>query len=163
MLKKTLILLPLILLTCCISNAQETNYNAKVQKTAVEWKKQLTPIEYYVLRESGTERAFSGEYDKLYEDGVYHCKGCDTPLFKAKHKFDSGTGWPSFDTPIKDNIGYDTDKDLGYTRSEVHCNICNGHLGHVFNDGPKNTTGKRYCVNSVSLEFHPKKGYKSTN
>ena len=157
MFKKLFIILPIIILLSCQSNAQKTNSDAKINKTASEWKKVLTPTEYYVLREFGTERAFTGEYNKFYKEGVYHCKGCDTPLFNSKHKFDSGTGWPSFDTPIKGNVAYDTDKDLGYTRSEIHCNICNGHLGHVFNDGPKETTGKRYCVNSVSLKFHSKK------
>ncbi len=156
MLKKIFTILPFILLLSCQSNAQKNNSEAKVQKTDAEWKKELSPTEYYVLRESGTERAFSGEYNKHYKNGVYHCKGCNTPLFNSKHKFDSGTGWPSFDTPIKGNVGYDSDKDLGYTRSEIHCNVCNGHLGHVFNDGPRKTTGKRYCVNSVSLKFHPK-------
>jgi len=156
MFKKLSILLPFILLLSCQSNAQKTNSDAKIHKTAIEWKKKLSPIEYKVLRESGTERAFSGKYNKLYKHGVYHCKGCDTPLFYSKHKFDSGTGWPSFDTAIKGNVGYNSDKDLGYTRTEIHCNTCHGHLGHVFNDGPKKTTGKRYCVNSVSLKFHSK-------
>jgi len=157
MFKKIFITLPFILLLSCLSNAQKTNSEVKIQKTNVEWKNKLTPTEYYVLRESGTERAFTGKYNKLYKDGSYHCKGCDTPLFKSEHKFDSGTGWPSFDTAIKGNVGYDSDKDLGYTRTEIHCKVCNGHLGHVFNDGPKKTTGKRYCVNSVSLNFHPNK------
>jgi peptide-methionine (R)-S-oxide reductase len=156
MLKKIFIILPFILLLSCQSNAQKNNTEAEIQKTASEWKKELTPTEYYVLRESGTERAFSGKYNKLNKNGVYHCKGCDTPLFKSEHKFDSGTGWPSFDTAIKGNVAYDTDKNLGYTRSEIHCKVCNGHLGHVFNDGPRKTTGKRYCVNSVSLNFHSK-------
>ena len=156
MFKKLFILLSFILLLSCQSNAQKTNSDAVIQKTTAEWKKELSPIAYTVLREYGTERAFSGEYNKFYKDGVYHCKGCNTPLFKSEHKFDSGTGWPSFDTGIKGNIGYNTDKDLGYTRTEIHCITCHGHLGHVFNDGPKKTTGKRYCVNSVSLNFHPK-------
>jgi len=157
MLKKIFTILPFILLLSCQSNAQKTNSVTKIQKTATEWKNVLSPTEYYVLRESGTERAFTGKYNKFYKDGTYHCKGCNTPLFKSKHKFDSRTGWPSFDTAIKGNVGYDSDKNLGYTRTEIHCKVCNGHLGHVFNDGPKKTTGKRYCVNSVSLNFYPKK------
>lgn len=147
-------------LTGCISNGQEKDTNTKketyaVVKTEQQWKQQLSDEEYHVLREKGTEYAFSGKYDKFYEDGVYLCKGCSTPLFKSENKFNSGTGWPSFDQAIKGNVGYDTDYDLGYARTEIHCNTCGGHLGHVFNDGPKKTTGKRYCINSVSLDFKP--------
>ena len=150
----------LLSLTSCITNGQENSESSEnktytVVKTEQEWKQQLTEQEYYVLREKGTEYAFSGIYDKFYEDGVYLCKACNTPLFQSENKFNSGTGWPSFDQAIKNNVGYDTDYDLGYARTEVHCNTCGGHLGHVFNDGPKNTTGKRYCVNSVSLNFKP--------
>ena len=153
-------LLLLLSLTSCITNGQENSESSEnktytVVKTEQEWKQQLTEQEYYVLREKGTEYAFSGIYDKFYEDGVYLCKACNTPLFQSENKFNSGTGWPSFDQAIKNNVGYDTDYDLGYARTEVHCNTCGGHLGHVFNDGPKNTTGKRYCVNSVSLNFKP--------
>jgi len=155
MLKKILTILPIILLLSCQSNAQKNNTDVKIQKTDIQWKNELSSIEYYVLRESGTERAFTGTYNKFYKDGLYHCNGCDTPLFKSKHKFDSGTGWPSFDTAIKENVSYDSDINIGYTRTEIHCTTCGGHLGHVFNDGPKETTGKRYCVNSVSLIFYP--------
>lgn len=133
-------------------NAQEKQ-KENIYKTDTEWKVQLSELEYYVLRKSGTERAFSGTYDKFYKKGTYLCKGCNTPLFKSEHKFNSGSGWPSFDRPIKGNIGYTTDTDLGYKRTEVHCNTCNGHMGHVFNDGPKSTTGKRYCINSIALKF----------
>lgn len=152
----SILILSLLLLNCQQNTAQESN-SKKIRKTTAEWKKQLNALEFYVLREQGTERAFTGVYDKFYKKGTYHCKGCNTPLFKSNHKFNSGTGWPSFDTPIKNNVAYTTDYELGYARTEIHCSICNGHLGHVFNDGPKETTGKRYCVNSVSLQFNPEK------
>jgi len=156
--KKVLLLLFIISLTGCKSKAQEQNTTIKfrVEKTDQEWKNTLSSTEYYVLRKSGTEQAFTGKYNTFYKDGTYVCKACETPLFLSKHKFESGTGWPSFDTPIRGNVGYDSDNDLGYTRTEIHCNTCGGHLGHVFNDGPKKTTRKRYCVNSVSLNFKAK-------
>jgi len=158
MLKNNLYTLVILLFIGCQSNAQKsiTTTDFAIQKTKEEWKAILTDNEYYVLRESGTERAFTGKYNKFYKKGTYYCKACNTALFKSNHKFDSGTGWPSFDASIKGNVGYNTDNDLGYTRSEIHCNTCGGHLGHVFNDGPKETTGKRYCVNSVSLNFETK-------
>jgi peptide-methionine (R)-S-oxide reductase len=143
----------ILLISANLSMFGQNNKSLKIKKTDTEWKTQLSDIEYNVLRESGTERAFSGTYDKFYKKGTYLCKGCNTPLFISEHKYDSKSGWPSFDKPIKSNIAYATDKDLGYTRTEFHCKTCNGHLGHVFNDGPKNTTGKRYCVNSVALKF----------
>jgi peptide-methionine (R)-S-oxide reductase len=118
-----------------------------------EWKKKLTPQEYYVLREKGTERAFTGAYHNHKEEGFYTCKGCDLVLFASKHKFDSGTGWPSFYEVVDSNaLLLDTDYDLGYARTEVMCGRCGGHLGHVFPDGPR-PTGLRYCINSVSLGF----------
>lgn len=155
MFKKLLLTLPLFVLLSHPLNAQKNT--TKIKKTDSEWKNTLTVIEYYVLRKAGTERAFSGSYDKFYKKGIYLCKGCNTPLFKSEHKFDSKSGWPSFDTPIKNNVTYTTDTDLGYKRTEVRCNTCNGHLGHVFNDGPRKTTGKRYCINSVALTFKPSK------
>lgn len=127
----------------------------KVTKTEAEWKEQLTPDQYYVLRNAGTERAFSSPLNKNEERGVYVCAACKTPLFKSEHKFDSGTGWPSFDREIKGNVAFSTDKDLGYTRVEEHCAVCGGHLGHVFDDGPRATTGKRHCINGDALEFIP--------
>jgi len=129
----------------------------KVSKTEAEWKTQLSEKEYYVLRESGTERAFSSPFNKNYSEGIYVCSACQTPLFLSEYKFDSGSGWPSFDREIEGNVAFSSDNDLGYTRTEEHCATCGGHLGHVFNDGPKNTTGKRHCVNGVSLNFIPKK------
>ncbi|MBA2661963.1 MAG: peptide-methionine (R)-S-oxide reductase MsrB [Bradymonadaceae bacterium] len=118
-----------------------------------QWRQRLTPAQYHVLREEGTERAFSGEYDKHDEPGVYNCAACDHPLFSSQTKFDSRTGWPSFYQPISaDNIATSADHKLRSKRTEVHCANCGGHLGHVFRDGPK-PTGLRYCVNSVALKF----------
>ncbi|MGY5353298.1 peptide-methionine (R)-S-oxide reductase MsrB [Wenyingzhuangia sp. IMCC45467] len=125
----------------------------KIIKTDAEWKKTLTPNQYQVLIKKGTEPAFSGKYDKFYKKGTYHCAACNTPLFTSKSKFDSGSGWPSFDEHIGNNIGFNKDNKYGITRTEIVCNVCDGHLGHIFMDGPKNTTGKRYCVNSLALKF----------
>lgn len=159
---KKIALLTLIgLFLSCNSSAQKTETKEKetftVTKTEAEWKAQLTEKQYYVLREAGTERPFSSPLNKNYKKGVYHCAACDTPLFKSEHKFDSGTGWPSFDREIKGNVTYGTDTKLGYSRDEEHCATCGGHLGHVFNDGPKETTGKRHCINGVALKFVPSK------
>jgi peptide-methionine (R)-S-oxide reductase len=121
----------------------------RVTKTPEEWKKTLTPEQYYVLREHGTERAGTSPLDKTYTPGTYVCAGCDLPVFTSETKFDSGTGWPSFYAPI------DTDRSFFMTRTEVHCAQCGGHLGHVFDDGPK-PTGKRYCMNGVAMKFTPK-------
>lgn len=157
---KLFALLGLILVFNCNSNAQKSNSKAKevfaVVKTEAEWKASLTDMEFYVLRKAGTERPFSSPLNKNYKEGTYVCKGCDTPLFESKAKFNSGTGWPSFDKEIKGNVAYSTDYDLGYARTEEHCATCGGHLGHVFNDGPRATTGKRHCINGVSLKFIPK-------
>ena len=127
-----------------------------VTKTSEEWKKQLTPIQYRVLREKGTERAFTGPYWDLHEKGTYYCAGCHQALFSADTKFESGTGWPSFYKPMKeDSIDAKEDKSLGIQRIEIVCKKCGGHLGHVFDDGPK-PTGKRYCINSAALDFKEK-------
>ena len=145
----------------CNSSAQKNETKEKatfaVTKTDAQWKAQLTEKQYYVLRKAGTERPNSSPLNKNYKKGTYHCAACNTPLFKSEHKFNSGTGWPSFDREIKGNVAYGTDSKLGYSRDEEHCATCGGHLGHVFNDGPKKTTGKRHCINGVALKFVPEK------
>lgn len=125
----------------------------EITKSDAEWRAQLDDMQYYVLRKAGTESAFTSYLLNNKEEGVYVCGGCQTPLFKSDHKFDSGTGWPSFDQEIEGNVAYDTDYKIGYARTEEHCAKCGGHLGHVFNDGPRETTGQRYCINSLSIGF----------
>lgn len=126
---------------------------SKINKTEQEWKNELTPEKYYVLREKGTERAYTGEFWNHFEDGVYKCSGCGEPLFSSETKFDSHCGWPSYFQPIdKSKIIYQEDRSHGMIRTEVMCARCGGHLGHVFDDGPQ-PTGLRYCINSVSLDF----------
>lgn len=125
----------------------------KLNKTEEEWRKQLTPEEYKVLRQKGTERAFTGEFNDFKEKGVFTCAACGQELFSSETKFESGTGWPSFYKPIsKEAVAEETDRAYGMLRTEVLCSNCGGHLGHVFPDGPK-PTGLRYCLNSVSLDF----------
>ncbi|MEX0275596.1 MAG: peptide-methionine (R)-S-oxide reductase MsrB [Flavobacteriaceae bacterium] len=136
---------------------QHKKKNFKVQKTDAEWKEALSDMEYYVLRRAGTERAFTSNLLDNKEKGIYVCAGCGTELFKSEHKFDSGTGWPSFDREIKGNVAYDVDYKIGYARTEEHCATCGGHLGHVFDDGPRRTTGKRHCINGAALNFVPDK------
>ncbi len=126
-----------------------------VQKSEAEWKSQLSEEEYRVLRQKGTERPFTGEYNMHFEEGIYTCKACNTPLFKSSTKFDSGCGWPSFDKSIDGNVEYIKDTSHGMIRTEILCTNCGSHLGHIFNDGPTQT-GQRYCVNSVSIGFDKK-------
>jgi len=129
----------------------------KIKKSEEEWKKELTPEQYLVLREKGTERPSTGKYYHNKEKGVYKCAGCGVALFDSDTKYDSGSGWPSFYLPIsKENIEETNDNSLFMKRTEVLCAKCGGHLGHVFDDGPK-PTGLRYCVNSASLNFEPAK------
>ena len=125
----------------------------KIQKTEQQWKSQLTSLQYYVMRKEGTEPAFSSPLNKNYSPGTYVCAACDTPLFLSTNKFNSGTGWPSFDREIKGNVLFSIDYVIGMARTEEHCANCGGHLGHVFNDGPRKTTGKRHCINGASLKF----------
>lgn len=130
----------------------------KLMMSDVEWKKQLSQMEFYVLRQQGTERAYTGELTENKKEGTYYCNACGLALFSSKHKYNSETGWPSFyQTLNKTNVGETEDKSIPQeVRTEVHCNRCGGHLGHVFDDGPE-PTGLRYCINSVSLRFMPSK------
>lgn len=127
----------------------------KIEKPDTEWARELTPDEYRVLREKGTERAFTGKFWNSKDLGTYVCAGCGNPLFTSETKFDSGTGWPSFYAPVEpESVETEKDDGLFMRRTEVHCARCEGHLGHVFDDGP-NPTGLRYCINSVSLKLKP--------
>jgi len=125
----------------------------KIEKTNEQWRQELTPEQYKILREKGTERAFSGEYDHVFDPGTYRCAGCGTELFRSDAKYDSGCGWPAFYAPASDDaIDEETDKTFRMTRTEVLCAACGGHLGHVFPDGP-HPTGLRYCINSAALRL----------
>lgn len=156
-------LLMLVSLTACNAQdkkpkqhtAQKATPTAKSAKTDEDWKKVLTEEQYAVLREKATERPFTGEYYKHFEKGVYVCAACGNPLFNSDAKFDSSCGWPSFDQAIEKSVIYKEDSSHGMQRTEVMCANCGGHLGHVFDDGPKETTGNRFCTNSVSIKFRP--------
>jgi len=125
----------------------------KIKKTEEQWRAELTPEQYHVLREKGTERPFTGEYDHVFDSGTYHCAGCGAELFSSEAKYDSGCGWPAFSAPAaEDKVDEETDTSFGMARTEVMCAACGGHLGHVFPDGP-HPTGIRYCINSAALRL----------
>ncbi len=129
----------------------------KITKTEEEWKKDLTPEQYAILREKGTEPPFTGEYVDNHEDGIYKCAACGLQLFDAGTKFESGSGWPSFTEPANlENVELHDDSSMGMARTEVTCKRCGSHLGHVFDDGPSDKGGKRYCINSCALNFEKK-------
>ncbi len=148
--------LSIIFLMSCNSKAQNKNEENKIYtivKSEEQWKKILTDKEYYVLREAGTEKAFTSPLHNNKKEGTYLCAACKTPLYQSKHKYDSGSGWPSFDRAIKGNVELDVDYKIGYARTELKCNTCGSHLGHSFDDGPQETTGKRHCINGIALNF----------
>ncbi|TVZ27978.1 peptide-methionine (R)-S-oxide reductase [Gillisia sp. Hel_I_86] len=154
-----------IVAVSCNSSAQKNKSEAnskkdvaatfEVSKTDAEWKGILTPAQYHILREAGTERPFSSELNDIKKPGTFVCAADGTELYKTAHKFDSGTGWPSFDRAIEGGIAMGSDAKLGYSRDEIHCATCGGHLGHLFNDGPQGTTGKRHCINGDAMKFIP--------
>jgi peptide-methionine (R)-S-oxide reductase len=129
---------------------------ARIEKSEEQWRRELAPEQFRVLREKGTEAPFSGEYDELFEPGTYRCAGCGTVLFESDAKYDSGCGWPAFSAPAgQDAVEEESDSSYGMVRTEVLCAACGGHLGHVFPDGP-HPTGLRYCINSAALRFDEK-------
>lgn len=159
--RKVFLLINVIFIfSCSVRSQNETNMadqndksEYEIKKSDEEWKQLLTPVEFQILREKGTEYAFTGEYFKHKEKGTYVCAGCGNELFTSESKYDSGCGWPSFYEPLsEEQVGESEDRSHGMARTEILCNKCGGHLGHVFPDGPK-PTGLRYCVNSASLDF----------
>ena len=160
MFRYTIVSFILLLAMACQSQVQQTDksnntkdMSYKIQKTDTEWRSELSPAQFNILREKGTERPGTGAYNLHYKKGTYTCAGCGTPLFESNNKYESHCGWPSFDEAIEGKIRYQKDTSLGRTRTEILCANCGGHLGHIFDDGPRETTGKRYCVNSLSLDF----------
>ena len=137
-------------------HGENATLNLMARKTDDEWKESLTPEQFHVLREHGTERAGTSALNQEKRPGIFRCAGCGQPLFSSDTKFESGTGWPSFTAPLEQSVATTVDRSLFMMRTEVHCGRCGGHLGHVFPDGPK-PTGQRYCMNGVALEFEPEK------
>lgn len=164
MINRSLILSFFLLSFACQSQIQQKDKTKtkeemtyKINKSETDWKKKLSPAQFHILREKGTERPGTGEYNLHFEKGAYVCAGCDTPLFESDNKYESHCGWPSFDDAIPGTVVYQDDSSVGMHRIEIVCANCGGHLGHIFDDGPQETTGKRYCVNSMSLEFKKEK------
>ncbi len=148
-----LLIFTLIIATCYAQEKTNKKMSEKIIKTEEEWKKILTPQQFYVLRQKGTDAPSQEGYTSHFEKGTYLCAACGTQLFESGSKFESHCGWPSFDDAIKGTVNYVLDKSHGMIRTEIICATCDSHLGHVFNDGPKETTGKRYCVNTSSIKF----------
>lgn len=146
------LILSLLVISCNENKAKAQNIK---NMTEQDWKEKLNAEEYYILREKGTERPFSGKYNAFFEKGSYVCAACGNLLFNSDAKYDSSCGWPSFDQAIEGSVIYTKDTTHGMIRTEVTCAKCDGHLGHVFDDGPKDTTGTRYCMNSISMKFIP--------
>lgn len=151
---KKIFTISILIFSNTLLTAQENSkMDKKANKTEAEWKAILTPQQYYVLREKGTDRPGDTGYTKHFEKGTYHCAACNTQLFASNTKYESHCGWPSFDDAIKGSVTFTPDTSHGMVRTEITCTNCGGHLGHIFDDGPKDTTGKRYCVNTTSIRF----------
>ena len=148
-----LILLITLALTQVSPAQEKSSMDKKIIKTESEWKEILTPQQYYILRQKGTDMPGEGGFTNHFEKGTYHCAACDAQLFESGTKYESHCGWPSFDDAIEGAVEYSVDRTHGMIRTEITCSRCGGHLGHVFDDGPRDTTGKRYCVNTTSLRF----------
>lgn len=154
---KNLIIIIFLLFNSSLIAQENSKMEKKANKTEAEWKEILTPQQYYVLREKGTDKPGNYGYTKHFEKGTYHCAACDAQLFVSNTKYESHCGWPSFDDAIDGTVDFILDTTHGMTRTEITCTNCGGHLGHIFDDGPKETTGKRYCVNTTSIRFEKSK------
>lgn len=150
---KKIIILAFLLINFSLIAQENTKMTKKINKTDAEWKEILSPQQYHILREKGTDRPGDFGYTNTFDKGTYFCAACNAQLFKSNSKYESHCGWPSFDDAIKGAIHFNSDMTLGMVRTEITCATCEGHLGHIFDDGPKETTGKRYCVNTTSIKF----------